>query len=221
MGSTFWAESYFRSLKRTSLISLLTEYLLQYKRVSIPHIGSFELVQEPPQWRMPDQLIAPPAFTTAYLRPDAPTEHQSRFFSSAGDLASFGQQLRNRLRKGPIQWKGFGTLRDAADTVVFEPQPIVLASLQAVPAQKLIRPDATHQVLVGDRQLSKQVVEVEREEVVTVVKEKRVYSWEMVTGWVLLAATVAAIVFLLHQDRFSPAATGLRLRLNDPVFSSR
>jgi hypothetical protein len=219
MALTFWAESYFRSLKRTKVLSLLTKYLLQYKRVSIPHIGSFELVQEPPQWRVADQLFEPPSFTTAYLKPDEVPEHQSRFFLLRAteeqlDLASFGRQLRHRLRKGPIQWKGFGILRDASNEIIFEPQPLALPALQPVPARKIIRQDATHSVLVGDTQVNRQA----HEETVVVRKTSR--SWQIILAWILLVLCLAAIIALLYEGDFSPSAAGLRLWDGSRFFSS-
>jgi len=213
MGSTFWAESYFRSLKRTKVLPLLTKYLLQYKRVSIPHIGSFELVQEPPQLQVADHLFLPPSFTTAYIKRDGVPEHQSRFFStldaSAGSdgLSLFGEQLHNRLRRGPVQWKGFGILRYSANEIVFEPQPLILPALQALPAQKILRQDAVHQVLVGDQSVSKQAVETD-------VPVRRQRRWAMTVAFVLLLLGLAAIIALLYQGRFLPQAAGMRLHWN-------
>jgi hypothetical protein len=209
-----WAESYFRSLKRIKVIPILTKYLLQYKRVCIPHIGTFEIVQQSPQLSIADKLFTPPFFTIRYLHQDAVPEHQFNFFSWSDpsrkeilkeELFNFGAELKSRVKDAPFQWNGFGTLRYASDELVFEAHPIELDSLQRVPAEKVIRYNAEHSMLVGDQQMTRQ--QVNR------VLHKKSSRWPsaIVIGWIILALTVVAIIILLYLGRFQAAASGLRL----------
>jgi hypothetical protein len=209
-----WAESYFRSLKRIKVISILTKYLLQYKRVCIPHIGTFEIVQQSPQLSIADKLFTPPFFTIRYLQQDAVPEHQFNFFSWSDpskkeilkeELFNFGAELKSRIRETPFQWNGFGTLRYASDELVFEPRSIELESLQRVPAEKVIRYNAEHSMLVGDQQMTRQQV--------TRVLHKKSSRWPsaIVVGWIILVLAVLAIIILLYLEKFQPASSGLKL----------
>jgi hypothetical protein len=208
------AESYFRSLKRIKVIPILTKYLLQYKRVCIPHIGTFELVQQSPQLSIADKLFTPPFFTIRYLHQDAVPEHQFNFFSWSDpsrkeilkeELFNFGAELKSKIKDAPFQWNGFGTLRYASDGVIFEPHPIELDSLQRVPAEKVIRYNAEHSMLVGDQQMTRQQV--------TRVLHKKSSRWPsaIVLGWIIFVIALIAIIILLYLGKFQPAASGLRL----------
>lgn len=211
-----WAESYFRSLKRIKVIPILTKYLLQYKRVCIPHIGTFEIVQQSPQLSIADKIFTPPFFTIRYLHQDAVPEHQFNFFSWSDparkeilkeELFNFGAELKSKIRETPFQWNGFGTLRYAPDGIVFEPNPIELDSLQQVPAEKVIRYNAEHSMLVGDQQMTRQQV--------TNVLHKKSGRWpsSIVIAWLIVVLAMLAIVILLYLGKFQPAASGLRLRV--------
>ena len=79
MASTSWVESYFRSLKANSVFNQLTKYLVQYKRVSIPSVGTILLVQQPAQLNVADKIIEPPT-VSAELREDVVVpEHQLKY----------------------------------------------------------------------------------------------------------------------------------------------
>ena len=218
MALTFWAESYFRSLKRTKVLALLTKYLVQYKRVCIPHIGTFEIVQQSPQLLIADKTISAPVFTTRYVNNDRVPEHQVHFIASCEhatkesleeELSLFGRNLKTSIQNSPFYWNGFGTLRFASSELVFDPQNIQFDSLQYIPAKKVIRENAQHHVLVGDRQMmssgqSSQVIEEN-------VEKKPAPSMEMFIGWIVLFVTVALIVYLLIIGNFQPGISGLRL----------
>lgn len=205
MVSTSWAVSYFRSLKRSKVLKLVTQYLVRYKKVCIPHIGTFELVQQPPRLDVAAQQFDPPVFTTRYSADDQLTAHQSAYFANGSGqetLTQFGSRLKHGLRSEPLQWNGFGLLRYNANELVFEPQELNSLALQPVPARKVIRQDVHHNRLVGDR-------EIHSEQDRTLLIRKR-YPWSLIIGWTMLALAVAAIIFFLYQGGFQPSAAGLR-----------
>ena len=137
MGSTFWAVLYFRLPKRINVLPILTKYLIQYRRVCIPHIGTFEIVQQSPQLRVADQMMTAPLFRTSFSSLNAVPEHQfscmeldpAQEAQYKSELFSFGQHLRQKIQQEPFQWNGFGTLRVNANELVFDPELIVLDSL--------------------------------------------------------------------------------------------
>ena len=175
----------------------------------IPHIGTFELVQEAPRLDVADKVLRPPFYKTAFSEKDHVPEHQLQFFSSIGnhlkkELVSFGQRLRTRVQDAPVVLQGFGKLRYSSHSIVFEPEIIELAALQPVPAQKVIRENVQHNVLVGDREMSSQQVS---DFLGQTFRKKPLF---MIIGWSLLLLALTAIFFILYKDGFRIGSSGLR-----------
>ena len=213
MGSTFWAELYFRSLKRIKVLSIFTKYLVQYGRVCIPGVGNFELVCQSPQLDVADQLFRPPFYITRYNPQYNLSEHQSEYFASsiqaeknetANEMILFGEKLKKRIEAAPFQWNGFGTLKSRSSEILFEAYQINLTSLNIIPARKVIRENAEHSMLVGDQQMtSRQVAEA-------LNKTEPGRSVIMVIGWVIVVMGIIAILALLYLGGFQPSSSGLR-----------
>jgi hypothetical protein len=196
------------------VLTLLSKYLLQYKRVCIPNIGTFEIVQHPAQLNVADKLIAPPVYTTRHIGSNDVPEHQFHFFASAGlakeelahELFVFGERLKRRVQNAPFHWKGFGTLDYTSSELSFQPDEIWLEGLQSVPANKVLRENAQHNMLVGDQEMTSQQVT----DVLNQAEYKR--PWFIVAGWVLLIVALVAIIIFLYVRNFQTSASGLQTR---------
>ena len=195
------------------MLSLFTKYLVHYGKVCIPHIGTFELIRQPPQLDVADQLFIPPSYITAYHPQELISEHQRDFFAScfntakektATDLVSFGEKLKKRLRHKPFQWNGFGTLHLEQGGIAFDPYQIYLDSFTSVPAHKIMRQNVQHSILVGDQQMtSEQVAEA-------LIKTDEKKNFYMMIGWVLLILALITISIVLYFGKFQPSSSGLR-----------
>jgi hypothetical protein len=139
-------------------------------------------------------------------------DHQLLFLCASGapreraraDLFSFGEQLKSRIEKEDFCWNGFGSLRFKANELVFEPEFIRLESLQKIQAEKVMRQDAEHSMLVGDREMTST-------EMITSLSLKfRRRSLVMVIGWILALIAFIAIIILLYLGKFQTTAAGLR-----------
>ena len=187
--------------------------MLQYNRVCIPHIGSFEIIQQPPQLSIGEKICSAPFFTTKYLKQDAVPEHQFNFFAGfvheekeklRQDLFSFGENLKTRIQKDPFQWNGFGILSFSSDEIVFEPIQIKLNSLITLPAEKIMRENVQHSMLVGDQQMTSQQVN----EVLNKPTHKK--SLVLTIGWILLIVAFIVIIILFYFGKFQTTASGLK-----------
>ena len=193
------------------MLALVTKYLLRYKRVAIPNVGTFEIVARSPQLDVADKQLSSPVYLTRHNQDDYVPDHQFRFFAHDGidekelrnQLYSFGERLRRQAQNSPFHWKGLGTLRFTSSTMLFEPDEILLDTLQPIVAEKVIRQNVQHNMLVGDREMNSQQVT----EVLTRVEYKR--PWFMIFSWVLLIAAVVAIVIYLYMQNFQTSSTGL------------
>jgi hypothetical protein len=197
------------------VLPLLTKYLIRYKRVCIPHVGTFEIVQQSPKLDVADKLCTPPVFTTRYSEKDFIPEHQVAFFSKEMDktgirheLLSFGEKMKDKIQQSAFHWKGFGTLRFTHNQLVFDPEELQIQALQAIPAGKVLRENIQHHVLVGEQQMtSGQVTEVLNQ----AVPKRR---WDIIAGWIILALALIASIILLFIKGFQDTATGMQTGIN-------
>ena len=215
MGSIYWAELYFRSLKRTKVLAILTKYLLQYRRLSIPHVGTFELVQQPAEFNVVDKLIQSPSFHLNWHGNDSLPEHQLSYLAACvqadkekirEELDSFGKTFKKKVSHQAFSWNGVGTLSNKSGAVFIERENIKIVGLDAVPANKLIRENVQHSVLVGDHQMSSQQV---TDTLASPAKRK---SYAVLIGWILFILAVLAIIFVLYKGEFNPLSSGLKMK---------
>ncbi len=209
------------------MFSLITKYLLQHKRVSIPQVGSFELKSIPPELDIADKKLLAPVFITEYSTADEVTEHQFRYFSQAQgadkerveqDLRLFGQRLKEALRRRSVNWNGFGTLQAVDKSIVFEPEEIRLACLQPLDASRVIRQNAGHRVLVGEQDLSsQQATDILQQDSQPPVKR----SYANLIGWIVLALVLLLVGYLLYKRSFAPQGAGLQQRIGWSFTQSR
>lgn len=210
MVSTSWAELYFRSLKTGNVLNQLTNYLLQYKRVTIPSVGTIHLVPQPPQLNVADKMILPPSFTAELKEGEEVPYHQLAFLVAVlkqekeavlQKLSKLGSRLKDEMQGDGFNWKGIGTLHHNNHSL-----PLSAEALEAVPAERVLRQDAEHKVLVGDLQMtSRQIAGLKEEEG---VKTENKRSLLMIIGWIVLILSILYIVFVLYQGRFRVGATG-------------
>ena len=192
------------------MFSLLTKYLLQYGRVCIPHIGTLEIVQEPAQHDVAEKVFLPPVYAARLINSDQVSDHQFEYMTAAAGqqprkaLLQFGEQLRDAIQRQPVKWNGFGTLRYKGNEVQFESEQQLVSSLSAIPAHKVMRENAEHRVLVGDRELRASATSAAAD-----TKETS-RSLLMIVGWTVLAAATAAVVILLITGKFQTASSGMR-----------
>ena len=189
------------------MIPLLTQYLLLYKRVSIPGVGSFELLPESPQYLVVDHVFTPPAFTASFSTDERVSDHQFRFcqsFAGSEDLITFGSRLRESLSHTPFRWAGFGTLHAEGGRVSFEAEPLALPALEPVPARKVHRENVQHRHLVGDTHMSSEQVTA----VLNQTDHRR--PLVIVIGWVLLFLAITAVIILVYLGKLDPSSAGLR-----------
>ncbi len=193
------------------MLALLTKYLVRYKRVCIPNVGTFEIVMQSPQLDVADKRISSPVYTIQHNVNEQIPDHQLVFFARDGmeheslkrEFFAFGERMRRQIQNSPFYWKGFGTLRFSSNEMLFEPEEIRLEALQPMTAEKVIRKNVQHNVLVGDQEMTSHQVT----QALTRVEHKR--SWYIIAGWILLAVAVAAIVLYLYSKNFETSSTGL------------
>ena len=209
MGSTFWVVLYFRLLKRDKVINQLTKYLLQYRTVSIPHVGTFQIMQHSPQLDVVHKIIQPPSFAVELKEEENITEHQLNFLADSlreeketiqHSLEELGHNLSVKVQQEGFDWKGIGMIRQGNDGLT-----IPTNSLVPVPAERVAREDVEHKVLVGNQEM---LVSATNETMPEESKGRKKYSLYIILGWIILLLAILYIVFVLFTGKFSIHSTG-------------
>lgn len=194
------------------MLRLLTQYLLQYGRVCVPHVGALRLVQWPPALNLADKILEPPSYAVELHRDESVSGHQLAFLGNATskqeeeierELRLFGTAVQKKIAAGGFYWEGLGTITDETETIAFR-----LPALQPVTAEKVAPPDATHNVLAGDGDVTSAGA-MEQAAYASPTGKKR--SVSIAVGWVLLLLAVLAVAVLLYLGKFTVAAAGSKL----------
>ncbi len=215
MASTFWAVLYFRSLKTNKVLALLTQYLFRYGKVYIPHVGGFQLVQQPPQFNVVDKIILPPSWQLQWQSQDKAPAHQLQFIARNSDdyfrytedeLESTGKNLAAVINQQPFTWNGVGVLSKTGRELTIEKQLFQSAGLLPVEAHKVLRERPEHNMLVGDREMTTQEVNDS-----FAIKPKK-YSYTIIVAGALLLLATIAIVYFFYLGQWQIFSGGLRTR---------
>jgi len=194
---------------------------LQYRRLSIPHIGTFELEQQVPEFNVVDKLIRPPSFRLNWNGNDTPPEHQLSYLAASiqsdkqkirEELDSFGRKLKRKVQKESFTWNGVGTVSKEAGGIAIEDRYLRIDGLEAVAAHKLIRENAEHNILVGDHEVSSRQT---RQILPAWVAGQKSYA--VLIGWILFLLTLLAIIFILYKNGFNPLSSGLQTKATKAV----
>jgi len=164
-----------------------------------------------PQLDVAEKRISSPVYIVQHRKEELIPDHQFHFLAKDGlgsddlrrELSSFGERMKRHIQASPFHWKGLGTLRYTSSELLFEPVAIKLDSLQDIAAEKVLRKNVQHNMLVGDQEMTSQQVT----EVLSKVEYKR--SWYLVAGWILLIISIAAIIVYLYMKNFETSSTGL------------
>lgn len=182
---------------------VLYNYLLQHQSLSIPGLGTIYIERVPAQSDFINRQLLPPSYHYRFDKYfDAPDKEFFTYLAMQNDLADYeairwynewAYELRNRIRSdNPVTIDGIGELKkDLSGEIVFEAQRLSPEYLAPVPAQRVIRSQAKHTVLVGDRELTNtQAVEVLHEETTT----------ERTTWWIyaLIVTAIALVILFFH-----------------------
>jgi hypothetical protein len=177
-------------------------------------VGTFEIVLQSSQLNVADKCISSPVYITKHRKEEIVPDHQFHFFTNEGmqkdsfmqDFFLFGERMKRRIQNSPFYWKGFGTLHYASNEMLFEPDEIRLEALQPIPAQKVLRENVQHNMLVGDQEMTSQQVT----EALNKVEYKRPLF--IIVGWVLFALAAIAILIYLYMKNFQTTSTGLQTK---------
>lgn len=192
----------------------LYEFLILNKKLSLPGIGTISLLQKSPQLDFGNKELSPRSYYFAIESAnDQPSKRLFDWLSSAIGITEwdaiklindFSSALKKKLSEsGEVNWENVGTIRrDDKGQLMLDSQTIELQSERPVPAEKVIRENVQHTLLVGEQEKSS----AEMEEYFAEVPVKRNYIW-----LIAVILTVMAIMFVgwyFSEKGFAPSSAG-------------
>jgi hypothetical protein len=148
------------------MYTILNRYLFLHKSIPIPGLGTICMESQAATIDASTRTIHPPVYRFRFDKfSDSPDKDLFAYLSVQQKISDyealrqyndFAYSLRDRLnyfREAP--WEGLGILKkDDMGDIHFESSILNPSFLQPVPAEKVIRTNAKHMLLVGDRERS-------------------------------------------------------------------
>lgn len=192
----------------------LYQYLLLYKQLPVPGIGTFSLERKPAESDFFNKRINAPVYKLSLQQSIAiPTTKLINWLANTFHISNqdadsrfndFVNEMKNQVNNGGvINWNGVGVLsKGLGGEIKFKPTEEGLITEQPVTAAKVIRQHAEHMVRVGeDNKTSAEMVEMLNQP-----EEKKSYWWAYAVAIGLLGIIFLGWYFSEHGVDVSSTA---------------
>jgi nucleoid DNA-binding protein len=197
-------------------------YFIEHRKLNLPGIGNFILERKPAEADFVNKCIHPPIYSVSLQQKEAKASHKfytwiaATFGISENEAVikfnDFLYDLKNKISSGTaVEWSGIGILkRGLGGNINFTGQTIESVE-KAVPGQKIIRENAEHSVLVGERERTS----VEMSEFLNQPDAKRSLWWVLPVAAALLAFVFIAWYF--SENGTSVSSVSNSQKVNTPL----
>lgn len=186
------------------MLEVLNGYLIQHKSISIPGLGTIYLERMPAMNDFTNRQVHPPSYRFRFDKYfDAPDKDFFHFLAANKNIPEyeaikqyneFAYDLRNRIRQEErFEWPEVGVLTKDGGEIHFE-STTPLTYLQPVTAERVIRQDAQHAILVGDKETTTQDMSELLSEGTFVERE----SWWI---YALILFAIGVVILFFHFFR--------------------
>jgi hypothetical protein len=189
---------------------LIASYLFQHNTCPLPGLGTLNITVGNASADFLNKTITPPPYTINFLPVETAAEmlvdyiafkNQKTVLEAIDMLGKYCNQLKGEINDGNVAViNSVGSfIADSHHKINFKAAPFSVAFLPAVTAERVIHPEATHSIVVGDKERTNmQMTEYYMEE----EAGKKSYGWL----WAVLLAVTALIIILIYYSNFFHAA---------------
>jgi hypothetical protein len=185
------------------MYTILNRYLFLHKSIPIPGLGTICMESQAATIDASTRTIHPPVYRFRFDKfSDSPDKDLFAYLSAQQKISDyealrqyndFAYSIRDRLnyfREAP--WEGLGILKkDDMGDIHFESSILNPSFLQPVPAEKVVRTNAKHMLLVGDRERSSR-------EMSDWFAEEPIHGNRLWWLFALIGGIAAALIILIH-----------------------
>lgn len=188
---------------------LIAAYLFQHKNCPLPGLGTLWVKPGNAQTDFSNKAINAPAPSIEFdtketdagkLLDYIAVKNNSTIYQAIETLGQFGNNLKsNILSNSSAALEGVGSFSaDASGNISFTATKLPAAFLPPVTAERVIHPQAEHNILVGDKETTNTVMTEYFSEDVSVQKD-RWWIWAIVLG----AIGIAVLLMYMSGANFS------------------
>ncbi|MCF3111573.1 hypothetical protein LL912_22495 [Niabella sp. CC-SYL272] len=203
------------------MFPLLSAYLYQKKKITIPGIGLFELhpvhastgfdTVDAPGWeiRFTENRNATSSENPDVLYESLAAKEGIRKIEALEQFEEFARNILVRLNdQETVLWEEVGSLEKPDFRIAFTPQAITLSPFTGITAQKVIREHANLQLRVGEKETSAEAIREEQQKELAEKNRSRKITW------IVLAAVVAIAAAFLLRNGCSTQSSGNRQKVS-------
>lgn len=206
------------------MTDVLTSYLLQHKSISIPGLGTVYIERIPAQTDFVNKQLLPPGYYFRFDKYfDAPDREFFTYLAQQKDMADYeaikwynewAYELRSRLRNDESEvWPGVGTLKkDASGEIIFEASGSIPSLQDPAPASRIIHSNARHTMLVGDKEIVREINEENTTEYIPEEAPAKDSWW--IYAIIIGGIAISVLFFHFYKNGFSPASAGNQQQLD-------
>ncbi|MCC6289274.1 MAG: hypothetical protein IT249_15450 [Chitinophagaceae bacterium] len=192
------------------MFNILYKYLIQYKTLALPGLGTLELQKIPAISNFSDHVILPPTYKIILDdAKDTPSKSLFQYITNQTGIAEweaikqlndFSFDIKNSLKEGKkIAWKEVGefSMEDNGITVL-NASKIQYDFMVPVPAVRVIRNNVNHTILRGDVEVSESFFR--QQEAETAIAERNKKWW--IGASILAAIGIGLILLYFYKNGF-------------------
>jgi hypothetical protein len=189
------------------MFPLLYKYLMLNDQVCIPGVGRFLKQRQAAAFNFSNKVFEPPIYTISFR--EEPVSADKKFYAfvskeqgieevdAVRKFNDFAYEFKHHLtHHNQTQLPGFGLMkRNAAGEIVFEEASLVNNYFPSTAAERIVRENSEHQILVGDTERTNAQMQVLLDDGSEPSVKKR---W-WIGAAVLALLAIAAIVYYYLQ----------------------
>ena len=188
---------------------LLANYLFQYKNCPLPQIGTLHLQTAAAASEIGTQKINPPLNNIFFSKEEIESTNLAAFIAAnknisvdeaAYQLKNISQEIINLKEGRQFSFAGIGTFsKTQNDHLTFSQVQTDLSYAQPVYAERVIHPDDSHAILVGDKETDRNTMTEFFTETESVKKSK----WWIWAAALFLISIIMIIIYLNNKNHNS------------------
>jgi nucleoid DNA-binding protein len=205
------------------MVDLVVRYLSFQKKVSLKGIGTFSVEHLPARLDFPNRLLHAPEYILHYSSSfvserDGEFENwlQNELNVGGEEVKTLQENLsadfqRTLAEKGEITLNGLGIFTRDEQKLVHFSSLYETVKGNPVAAEKIIRKNTSHSVLVGEQEKTS----VEMTEILTGTKRKTLNLWWMIAMALFLTALIAILYFAIYSPQWSNQGNNQKLKVKE------
>ena len=200
---------------------LIANYLFQYKNCPLSKVGTLHLQSASATSEIGSQKIIPPSHTISFSNDITDAKNLTEFIASnknisvdeaAYQLKNISEEIANLKEGQEFAFVGVGVfLRSQNDNLIFNQVQTDVPFAQPVYAERVIHPDDSHAILVGDKETDRNTMTEFFTETEPVKKNK----WWIWAAALFVLSIVLISVYLNNENQNKSFGISHKYELND------